>query len=166
MLHHDEEEAEHREEEHGDRRGSRCERRVGEQSDVEQRVTPAQFDRAERDATSATPTTMHPITKGSDQPRAGASRMPKTRIATPPPITTAPSQSSGLGSDSFDVATVSVSTKISAAAPANAQKMACHDQKWSSRSGAEHSDDCSGSGGARPDANGLVALILRVRRGE
>jgi hypothetical protein len=80
-------------------------------------------------AHNAMPATMQPITSGSDHPREGASRMPTTRTATPPPITTAPGQSRGLGSDSLDVATVSVKTNSAAPAAANAANIDCQGQK-------------------------------------
>ena len=78
---------------------------------------------------SPTPATMDPMTNPSDHPSVGISRMPKTRIARPPPIRTAPIQSSGRGTDSLDVEMVRVSRKSSAPAAANAQKMDCHSKK-------------------------------------
>ena len=71
------------------------------------------------------------ITSGWVHPRAGASRMPKTSVATAPPMTNAPRQSNGFTSASRELAMVRVRTKMVSAAPAKAQKMECHDQKFS-----------------------------------
>ena len=57
--------------------------------------------------------------------------MPRTSTATAPPITTAPTQSSGFGSSSFDDAMVSDSTNSATAAAVNAQKIDCHDHRCS-----------------------------------
>lgn len=50
-------------------------------------------------------------------------------IHEPAPITPAPIQSNGVASSSRDDETVHANTNISAAEPANAQKIDCHDQK-------------------------------------
>jgi hypothetical protein len=57
--------------------------------------------------------------------------MPKTRVATAPPMTRAPRQSNGLASGSRELAMVNVRMKMVTAAPVKAQKMECHDQKFS-----------------------------------
>ena len=53
-------------------------------------------------APSTTPATMHPQTIGCVQPRVGASTTPNTNTASAAPISTAPTQSSGVAVSSRD----------------------------------------------------------------
>ena len=90
--------------------------------------------------------------------------MPKTKAATALPITTAPSQSMGLGSASLDVAMVRATGTSAAAAMKKAQKIDGQDQRCQQGTGSQHSDYRAGPGDAGPDSDGLGSLVLRVRR--
>ena len=89
--------------------------------------------------------------------------MPKTKAATALPITTAPSQSMGLGSASLDVAMVKVTGTSAAAAMKKPQKIDGHGPKMQQGTGSQHSDYRAGAGDTGPDSDGLGSLVLRDR---
>ena len=139
---------------------------TGEQSDVEQGMAAAQFDDAERDRQRPARRPMHPSTSGSVQPRSGASRMPNTRTATAPPMSTAPSQSSGLRLGFLGRRDRQRQREQHRTRAGERPEDGLPRPEVQQPTGAEHADDGAGAGGARPDANGLVALVLWIGRGE
>ena len=115
---------------------------------------------------SATPAVMHPHTTGSVHPRTGASTTPNTKTATAPPMSRAPTQSTGVAVSSREDRMVHVQTNSPRLGDRKGVEDRLPSEEVQQHSGSHEPDDRTGTRDPRPDADRLVALVLREGGGQ